>query len=109
MFRVYWRTSLPLHPPQLLLWQTHALKKTTTKKKEAGKEGTVTGEEIKVGRRERARERKGGRQKNSGREQVSKILPLICLSFTPLCSLVVWRGDWFSDAGVPLLVGPAQS
>lgn len=52
--------------------------------------------------------REGGRQRNRGREQVSEILPFICLSFTPLCSLVVWRGDWFSDAGVPLLIGPPQ-
>lgn len=36
---------------------------------------------------------------------MSEILPFICLSFTLLCSFIVWQGDWFSDAGVPLLIG----
>lgn len=93
----FWRFSVPEHPPQLVLWQAHVLKK------QAESEGAVTRKEIQVGGREG-----GGRQRNRGREQVLEILPFICLSFTPLCSFVVWRSDWFSDAGVPLLIGLLQ-
>lgn len=48
-------------------------------------------------------------ERNRGGEQVSEILPFICLSFTPLCSLVVWHSDWFSAAGAPFPVGSLQS
>ena len=82
-----WRISLPLHPLQFPLWQAHALKT------QVGREGAVTREEIQVGERERETERE--REGETEREQVLRILPLICLSFTPLCSPVVWRGDWF--------------
>lgn len=66
--------------------KAHALKK------QVGREGAFTRKKIQVGAREREREKEkeGGRQRNRGREQVSEILPFICLSFTPLCSLVIW-------------------
>lgn len=94
VFVASWRISLSLHPPQWVLWQVYILKQ------QAGREGAVTRKRTQVG------ERRGGRQRNRGREQVSEILPFICLSFTPLCSPDVWRGDWFSDAGIPLLIRP---
>lgn len=96
----FWRLSLHLHPPQSVLWQAHALKK----KNRLGGRGLLLERKYRL-----EREGEGGRQRNRGREQVSEILPFICLSFTPLCSLVVWRGDWFSDACVPPLIGTSQS
>lgn len=90
--------SLSLHLPQSVLWRADKLKNRL------GERGLLQGREYRL-----AREREADRQRNRGREQVSEILPFICLSFTPLCSLVVWRGDWFSDAGVLLLIGPLLS
>lgn len=94
VFVASWRISLSLRPSQWSLWQVYILKQ------QACREGAVTRKRTQVG------ERRGGRQRNRGREQVSEILPFICLSFTPLCSPDVWRGDWFSDAGIPMLIRP---